>query len=147
MALLEDVKATAPDDARSDKFDNRRVFAWNGKNPVKATEMLAIALAEEADLFVSGSGLFWVNDGKQVPVSMVTLRDEIFRNHICHRVPKNTGTEADPIWTVEYHPYEFSMTADLEREPNEMVLRALLGVRMRTDQATMVSLFDVVQRV
>jgi hypothetical protein len=36
--------------------------------------------------------------------------------------------------------------ADISHEPNELVLRALLGVKMRNDQATMVSLLDIVQR-
>jgi hypothetical protein len=118
----------APDDVphtNVDTPDTRRIFIWDGRNPVRSTENMMEAIVEEADLFNLNEALVWLDDGKLRTVALAVLRDEIFPKHICHRVLKGTPDKPE----VGYEPFAFPPVADLTREPDERALHIMLGIK------------------
>jgi hypothetical protein len=103
---------------------------WRGRDPIEDTVSLAQAVAaSSAELFRTTEGqLVRVSEGRLVPVGRDGLC-EIAAEHVWTRKPVNRGTATEPIWEVEYGPFDFAPGTDLSRGPNDRVLMTLLTGR------------------
>jgi hypothetical protein len=100
--------------------DGRRIFVWHGKNPAEDANRLTNAVAEAAiaELFELNGGLFWLDKGRLVPANKDVLRNIIARHIVAVRLVDHGGDK----WESEFYPFEFPVTADVSKQPNERVL-------------------------
>jgi hypothetical protein len=113
----------------NDELGSRRIFLWQGQNPTEDANRLTAAVAELAiaELFELNGGLFWLDKGRLVPVNKDVLREIIARHIVAMRLVDRGGDK----WESEFYPFDFPITADASKQPNERVLidmaAALLG--------------------
>jgi hypothetical protein len=108
------------------KLDARRVFIWQGRNPVAATNALADAIAECVPLFNVNDRLVLVDEGALTLMNLIALREAIGRYIVTRKIVNQVSADT-PKFEVVHVPFEFSPVADLRIEPSEVVLKVLLG--------------------
>jgi len=85
-------------------------------DPYASINLLADAIAEYTDLFSFNGILVQLSKGKLIPVTTEVLH-EIIPQHIAVKQLRNSGTNIEPHWVVEFVPYT----------PDATTTRNLLG--------------------
>jgi hypothetical protein len=99
----------------NDELNGRTV--WRGQADVHSADAWADAIAgSDAQLFDEDGSAIWLDEGAKRHVGGEALR-QIIKRFIAFPRPMNFGTVEEPNWGTAYTSIE----------PDDMVLRALLG--------------------